>query len=55
MIHIVGSCSTYCAPLDAVGLHHPRCFSPVDSGFPLGLGPGASGATASAITVFLDD
>jgi hypothetical protein len=54
MIHIVGSCATYCQGLDAIGLYHPRCVSNLEGNGFLAPYLANSTATTEAITVFLN-
>lgn len=54
MIHIVGSCATYCQGLDAIGIFHARCVSNLEGdGFLAPYLPNST-ATTAAITVFLN-
>ncbi len=54
VIHIVGSCLTYCQSLDLLGAYHPRCFSSLEGSLLLGLFPNNSTVTTAAITVYLN-
>ncbi len=53
ILHIVGSCATYCQPLDLLGLYHPLCVSNLGGNGLLGPLLSNSTATTTAITVFL--
>lgn len=54
ILRIVGSCATYCKPLDLVGSYHPRCASSLDESLLPDPFLNNPTATSSAITVFLN-